>query len=62
MTVTFGDDGMLAQVVESVMSPAAKVIYLCPDGEPLNEEMAKELTEEESLVIDDVFRQVPGRA
>ena len=41
----------LFDAIESVRSPSAKVIYLCPDGEPLTNPLAKNLSQEKHLVL-----------
>jgi tRNA (guanine37-N1)-methyltransferase len=41
----------LAKAIDSVKTPEAKVIYLCPDGELLTSEIGRELAQEEHLVL-----------
>lgn len=41
----------LAAAIQAVRSPAAKVIYLCPDGEQLTTALSKELARESHLVL-----------
>ncbi|WP_269542359.1 tRNA (guanosine(37)-N1)-methyltransferase TrmD [Cerasicoccus fimbriatus] len=37
--------------IEEVATPGAEVIYLCPDGEPLNTPLVRELAAKEHLVL-----------
>ncbi|MDP4610855.1 MAG: tRNA (guanosine(37)-N1)-methyltransferase TrmD [Opitutales bacterium] len=37
--------------VEQLRKPASKVIYMAPDGEPLTSQLARELVQEEHLII-----------
>jgi len=41
----------LATAIDSVKTPKAKVIYLCPDGELLTSRIGRELAQEEHLVL-----------
>jgi len=41
----------LAKAIDSVKTPKAKVIYLCPDGELLTSKIGRELAQEEHLVL-----------
>lgn len=41
----------LFDAVEAVRTPASPVIYLCPDGEPLTNTLARELSMERHLVL-----------
>lgn len=52
-----GGAGMVLQpeplfaAIESLKKPASKVIYLCPDGEPLSPKLAKDLSTNEHLIL-----------
>jgi tRNA (guanine37-N1)-methyltransferase len=41
----------LAKAIDSVKTPKAKVVYLCPDGELLTSKIGRELAQEEHLVL-----------
>lgn len=41
----------LFKAVESLKKENTKVVYLCPDGEPLTSNLAKELSKEEHLIL-----------
>ncbi len=41
----------LWEAIESLKTPTSRVIYLCPDGEPFNSQIAQALAKQEHLIL-----------
>lgn len=41
----------LWEAIESLKTPTSRVIYLCPDGEPFNSQIAQTLAKQEHLIL-----------